>query len=508
MSQQPSESPVSHPGFTDLLQVLNGGNAHDPSRWVYANRSLRMDLIEVIGFDMDYTLAMYRKHAIESLAAEATIDKLIDAGYPDSLRKIEYDDGFVIRGLAVDKRHGNLFKMDKHRHVTRAFHGFEPLDKSARRRVYRAETIRLSAPRYHLIDTLFGLPEAYLYAAIVDLFEREGRRNPDYAGIFKDIRSAIDVAHQDGSIKRTVLADVERFIVSDPELAPTLHKFRSAGKRLFLLTNSYFTYTQALMSHLFDGTMPEYPSWRHYFDLICVGAKKPGFFTLRTPFREVDPRTGEAGADARGPMERGKIYEGGCATHLQRNLKASADRILYVGDHIYGDVLRAKKTSAWRTAMVIQEMRRELEIREGQSKLLEELVRLESRRMEIDAEIARDQATLRALQKICEAGLDHYSAPERQAITEAHRRARGALEGDRRALRKVLDDHATLDQNLDRAYNPHWGPLFKDGVEHSVFGGQVEDYACLYTSHVSNFLGYSPTGYFRAPRDRMPHEHR
>jgi hypothetical protein len=38
------------------------------------------------------------------------------------------------------------------------------------------------------------------------------------------------------------------------------------------------------------------------------------------------------------------------------------------------------------------------------------------------------------------------------------------------------------------------------------FGEQVEDYACLYTSRVSNLLQYSPLRYFRAPRDKMPHE--
>jgi len=34
----------------------------------------------------------------------------------------------------------------------------------------------------------------------------------------------------------------------------------------------------------------------------------------------------------------------------------------------------------------------------------------------------------------------------------------------------------------------------------------VEDYACVYTSRVSNFLAYSPVQYFRAPRALMPHE--
>lgn len=46
----------------------------------------------------------------------------------------------------------------------------------------------------------------------------------------------------------------------------------------------------------------------------------------------------------------------------------------------------------------------------------------------------------------------------------------------------------------------------KEGTEMSSFGDQVETYACVYTSRVSNFLHYSPLQYFRSPRDLMPHE--
>ena len=63
-----------------------------------------------------------------------------------------------------------------------------------------------------------------------------------------------------------------------------------------------------------------------------------------------------------------------------------------------------------------------------------------------------------------------------------------------------------LEEEVDRAFNPYWGQIFKEGVENSRFGEQVEDYACLYTSRVSNFLAYSPLRYFRSPRDHMPHE--
>ena len=55
-------------------------------------------------------------------------------------------------------------------------------------------------------------------------------------------------------------------------------------------------------------------------------------------------------------------------------------------------------------------------------------------------------------------------------------------------------------------FNPYWGLIFKQHNKNSVFGEQVEDYACLYTSRVANFAHYSPHHYFRAPRQPMPHE--
>src|SRR5439155_662158 len=78
--------------------------------------------------------------------------------------------------------------------------------------------------------------------------------------------------------------------VKDPELAPTLHKFRSAGRKLFLLTNSRWPYTDRMMTYLLGGSMPEYPTWRHFFDVVIVAAQKPAFFQQRRPLEE---RVGE-----------------------------------------------------------------------------------------------------------------------------------------------------------------------------------------------------------------------
>ena len=36
-------------------------------------------------------------------------------------------------------------------------------------------------------------------------------------------------------------------------------------------------------------------------------------------------------------------------------------QVLYVGDHIYGDILRSKKTLGWRTMLVVPELETELD---------------------------------------------------------------------------------------------------------------------------------------------------
>ena len=35
---------------------------------------------------------------------------------------------------------------------------------------------------------------------------------------------------------------------------------------------------------------------------------------------------------------------------------ASGDRVLYFGDHTYGDILRSKRSVGWRTAMIVPEV--------------------------------------------------------------------------------------------------------------------------------------------------------
>jgi len=489
----------------ELEQLLAPGRREVlRARQVFTNRNLRLGRVEMVGFDMDYTLAIYQKRSIEKLSFDMTLERLIGArGYPELIAQSAYDHAFVLRGLAVDRAFGNLLKMDRYRHVGRAYHGRRRLDSEERRRLYRDEKVSFRSERFAWIDTLFALPEACLYAEIIELLEGRGLK-VDYGKLYTDIRECIDEVHRDDSLKSRVRTDLPRFIARDPELGPALHKLRSAGKRLFLLTNSAWGYSDVVMSYLLDGSLAEYASWRNYFDVVICASQKPSFFGDGRPFLELDAATGSAIGEARA-LERGRVYEGGNLSDFERLTGIAGERILYVGDHIYGDILRSKKSSLWRTCLVVEELEDEVAYTDRCASEIARLAALEQLRTRLDDEVNARKASLNAVERRLDR--EELDAELRRPLEEERRREKVDLEKLRRALKETQDQADALEESLESGFNRCWGLLFKEGTEFSRFGEQVEQYACIYTSRVSNLLLYSPMQYFRSPRDFMPHEH-
>lgn len=64
----------------------------------------------------DYTLAQYKPEAFEHLAYSQTIDKLTTCfGYPAELHELAFDWQYMMRGLTIDKKRGNVIKVDRHK---------------------------------------------------------------------------------------------------------------------------------------------------------------------------------------------------------------------------------------------------------------------------------------------------------------------------------------------------------------------------------------------------------
>ena len=450
-----------------------------------------------MGFDMDYTLAIYRQAEIDRLSIEKTAAKMVERGRPEALLSIPYRTDFPIRGLHVDKKTGNVLKMDRYRYVKRAYHGHRELTRDERRHLYHGRVVKAGTKRFHWVDTLYALPEVAVYCGAVEHLEAVGA-SFDYGELFDEVRACIDLAHADGSITDVIASAPERFIERDLELGPTLHKLRSSGKRLFLLTNSRPAYTERLMTYLLGDSVGGYGSWRKFFDVIVTAAKKPRFF-MEGGHSLMPGEPGLAVPTDR--LEEGRIYEGGCLTELERLLGVTnGDEVLYVGDHIYGDVLRAKKESAWRTMMIVQEMRAELEVHDRVEQELARIDELNELREALHDELRFRHAQIKGIDRVLDG---HNGTAQLSAARTTHKRA---VEKLRARLALVEQEHDALEDAIDKQFHPYWGSLFKTGPEVSSFGDQVEQYACLYAERVSCLGLYSPTHYFRGPRDRMPHE--
>jgi phosphoglycolate phosphatase-like HAD superfamily hydrolase len=75
-----------------------------------------------------------------------------------------------------------------------------------------------------------------------------------------------------GTFFPEVLNDISRYIIAWPELRVSLEKLKSAGKKLFLGTNSHEEYMHVIMTQTLGK------GWEHLFELNCANCRKPNFF--------------------------------------------------------------------------------------------------------------------------------------------------------------------------------------------------------------------------------------
>jgi HAD superfamily 5'-nucleotidase-like hydrolase len=487
---------------TPIRDLLLHASADQPPPWerqVFVNRNLRMEKIRHIGLDLDWTLADYHRDAMSELAFERTLDRLVERhGYPRSVLDAEFRADFSRRGLMIDKDAGMVVKMNRHRYVGRAYHGRRFLDTEERARLYRTDPIHPSSPRFYFVDTLFELPEVNIFSELIEMADRGPKKlEVPFPRLFQDIRQAIDTIHADGSLKDAILADLPRYLPRDPRLALALERMALGGRRLLLITNSEWFYTDAVCSYLFEDSLSGLGSWRELFDLVVVQSGKPGFFRKATPFVELDDEGREIG-EVEVPRWGG-LYKGGSREHLMRLLDAPGEQVLYIGDHIYGDVVSSKLSSTWRTALVVTELEEELVTRRN---LAQDLHHLDVLRAEVIRLGQRmdDLGDVLVLFKEANGRRDGPAPaldPTRDLLSD--------LKKEHRVMRRQV---GRLQGRISRAINPYWGSLFKQGDSKSLFGSQVHDFACVYTSQVANFASYGTNHYFRVLHDTMIHESR
>merc|ERR1712072_1629667 len=192
------------------------------------------------------------------------------------------------------------------------------------------------------------------------------------------------------------------------------------------------------MEYLLDGADDKFPSWRDYFDVAITSAGKPSFFSEGSTFREVDLNTGKLKLGRHltefQPASRA-VYQGGSLSLFTKLTGAVSTEVLYIGDHIFADIIKSKKEVFWRTLLVLPEVAEEVKLVEQTRPLINRLQNLNF----MKAEIFR--------------GLDLNTLEQ----------------PDTSALRSHI--HSTS-KALDALFSVYWGSPFRSGAKQTHFSLQ------------------------------------
>jgi 5'-nucleotidase len=462
-------------------------------RGIFCNRTLNLRSVRAIGYDMDYTLVDYRVDTFERMVYAQARERLASEGWP--VESLEFDGQMVTRGLVIDTELGNLVKANRFGFVKRAMHGTRMLEFAEQREAYAQTLVDLSDSRWVFLNTLFSLSEGCLFAQAVDLLDqRTLPRVFEYASLYRHVRAGVDAQHMEGRLKAEIAAAPERYVMQDPEAALTLLDQKAAGRKLLLITNSEWSFTAKMMAHAYDRHLPEGMTWRQLFDLVIVSARKPAFFTEQGPFFEV---VDEAGLlrPLTGPLRTGGVYLGGSAAQVEKDLGSSGDEFLYVGDHMFGDVHVSKRSLRWRTALVLRELEAEVAALEDYRPTEVRLRTLMGEKETLETRLSQSRLALQRLHT----GYGPLANVDAATLEARIHDLRGQL--------VALDaEIAPLAQAGSELTNARWGLLTRAGNDKSHLTRQIERYADIYTSRVSNLLHATPFAYFRSPRGSLPHD--
>ncbi|KAL7596219.1 hypothetical protein Lser_V15G31440 [Lactuca serriola] len=488
-------------GLLKDLGIQDPSSSRHSPRGIFCSRTLNLRSITAIGYDMDYTLMHYNVMAWEGRAYDYCMENLKNVGFP--VDGLAFDPDLVIRGLVIDKEKGNLVKADRFGYVKRAMHGTKLLSTQAVSEMYGRELVDLrNESRWEFLNTLFSVSEAVAYVQMVDRLD-EGIISPDlgvldYEGLYKAVGKALFRAHVEGQLKNEIMSKPELFVEPDPELPLALLDQKEAGKRLLLITNSDYIYTDKMMRHSFNRFLPNDMNWRDLFEMVIVSARKPEFFQMSHPLYEVVTTDGLMRPCFK--ARPGGLYSGGSAQMVENSLGIHGDEILYVGDHIYTDVSVSKVHLRWRTALICRELEEEynalIHSREHRAKLVELI-----NQKEVIGDLF-NQLRL-ALQR-------RTKGRPAQTLAATHMDDKELTESVQNLLivmQRLDEKIAPMLEQDGEHFSKRWGYLSRAGLwDKSHLMRQIEKYADIYTSRVSNFLNYTPFMYFRSQEQTLAHD--
>ncbi|XP_061530585.1 5'-nucleotidase domain-containing protein 2 [Phycodurus eques] len=440
---------------------------------IYANNEVSLAEVDIYGFDYDYTLALY-SNALNTMIYNTARDFLIEHfKYPEEILSYDYIPNFAARGLHYDIQKGLLMKIDAFHYIQSGtvYRGLKPVPDE--------EVLKLYGGTYHIplqqdsgfygkgpkvkqFMDIFSIPEMTLLAVANDFFITNDI-DYDPVHLSKDVSEAIGMVHLKGFMYKWIMQDLDKFILRGEETDAVLHRLVSHGKKLFLITNSPFSFVDKGMTHMVGK------EWRDFFDVIIVQADKPHFFTdCVKPFRRLDGN-GDLRWEKISSLDKGHIYKQGNLFDFLRLTGWRGSKVLYFGDHLYSDLADLMLRHGWRTGAIVPELEHETKV------------------VSTDR-YALSLTWLQALTGLMERLQMHRDPNSQQVLDE---------------WQKEREELRVMTKNL---FNPQFGSIFRTCHNPTYFSRRLSRFSDLYMASLSCLLNYDLSHTFYPRRTPLQHE--
>jgi HAD superfamily 5'-nucleotidase-like hydrolase len=487
--------------------------ANDPQSFtksrVFANNYLNMGDVKVVGFDLDYTLVPYTVE-LQTLIYNLARDILTSAyAFPSEFKSCTFDPQFAIRGLSVDARFGVLIKLNHLQRVGHryAYKGKRPITSQEMEEYYGSsrhlpynELIQLRA-----LNDMFSLAEACLIADAMEIFEHRKKQMSELyspTALIDDIQAAVREVHVSGMMHNAVIADLDRFVNSNDQLPELLHLYKVGGKKLFLCTNSGYHYTDKTLSYAIGHKM----DWKELFDVVICSAQKPDWFKTKKPFRMWNIADNRPSITPVGQLSKGQVYVGGSCAALERATGWKGRDVLFIGDNLRADLVDARRWHGWKTACIINELDREIDVQD--SPWYHELHYLRStlRQLIGDLQLAMHHQTFPEV-KSSSADVEAVTGQgDNQQRTKSSTSNSGSVGGvgstsgfsmeDAELLQTLEVELQRVNVELSSLFNCQFGSIFRTDGHPSLFAFAVRRYTDMYLAEVCDLMYYNPSHHF------------
>ncbi|GCB79703.1 5'-nucleotidase domain-containing protein 3 [Scyliorhinus torazame] len=442
---------------------------------IFANNEVCLSDIEIYGFDYDYTLAFYSSN-LHTLIFNAAREILIQQhNYPEDLRNYDYNPNFVIRGLHYDVQKGLVMKIDAFHYIQLGtiYRGLSPVPDEQVIEMYEGTHV----PLEHMSDfygksshgftmkqfmDIFSLPELTLLSCVNDYFIRQ---NIDFEPVYlyKDVKEVIRDVHVKGILYGAVEQDIEKYVSHEEQTSTVLGRLIDSGKKLFLITNSPFSFVDKGMQYMVGQ------DWRDLFDIIIVQAEKPAFFNdNRRPFRTANQRD-KLHWDKISKLEKGQIYKQGNLYEFLKLTGWTGSKVLYFGDHIYSDLADLTLKHGWRTGAIIPELRSEIKTMNTE-------------------QYSQVVVWLQGLTGLLERMQVYEDAESRMVLQE------------------WIKERNELREMTKTIFNPQFGSIFRTHHNPTYFSRRLSRFADIYMASLSCILNYNLHNTFYPRRTPLQHE--